>query len=315
MNLPRTRSSFLLGGAALTASQTLVPLHSLSAQMVPVLKIGTVPIEAQAEAIYAEDQGFFKKNGIAATEITIMRNGATIAGAVAGNELVMGCANLISLGQALGRGLPFTAITPASVYDSNNPNGFIVVAPNSAIKTAKDLNGQTVAGATLGGLDQLSFQAFMARNGGDYTTVKFTEIPQSATAEAVLNGRVVAAILNDPEYSAAKDRLRVLGDGQGAIARYYTQTAWFTTRDWLANNKDTAHRFNDAILAAGGWAMANPEAAAAVLNKRFNFRETRARQRYATSRDPASMQLLLDAAAKYKIIPQLSVADFFWNGK
>ncbi len=285
-----------------------------AAQTATVLKIGEVPIEAQAEAIYAEEQGFFKKNGLA-TDIVLLRNGATIAGAVAGGDLMIGCSNLISLSQALQRNLPFVAITPASVYDSNNPNGFIVVAPDSAIKTAKDLNGQTVAGATLGGLDQLSFQAFMGRNGGDYSSLKFVEVPQSATADAIVNGRIVAAILNDPEYSAAKDRLRILGDGQGAIAKYYIQTAWFTTRDWLAKNKDTAHRFNDAILAAGAWAMANPEAAAAIMNKRLGFHETRARQRYATSRDPAPMQLLLDAAVKYKIIAQVNIADFYWDGK
>jgi ABC-type nitrate/sulfonate/bicarbonate transport system substrate-binding protein len=288
-----------------------------SADMPPAaeLKIGAAPIESQAQAFFADDQGFFKKNGLGTVSIVSMRNGAASAAAVAAGDLMFGCASIVSLAQAVQRNLPFEVIVPGSIYDSSAPNGFIVTAPDSIVKTAKDLNGKTVACFSLGGIDQLAFQTFLEKNGGDPGSLKFVEIPQATTVDAVLAGRVDAAALHDPEFTAAKDRLRVLGDGQAAISKRYAESAWFTTRDSLANNKDTARRFGDAILAAGAWAMANPEAAAAVMAKRTGFREARVRQHYATTRDLGLIQVLLDAAARYKMIAQLNVTDFSWNGK
>ncbi len=279
------------------------------------LKVGAAPIESQAQVFFADDQGFFKRNGLNAVEIVPVRNGAASAAAVASGDLALGCISIVSFAQAVSRNLPFVAIAPGSLYDSAAPNGFLVVAPASPVTGAKDLNGKTVGCSSLGGIDQLAFQSYMEKNGGDATSLKFVEIPQAAILDAVLAGRLDAAALHDPEFTAGKDRLRVLADGQASISKRYVESAWFTTRDWLAKNKETARRFGDAVIAGGAWAMANPEAAAAVMAKRTGFREPIVRQKFATTRDPALIQVLLDAAARNKITPQLNIADFSWNGK
>jgi len=68
---------------------------------------------------------------------------------------------------------------------------------------------------------------------------------------------VDAANLEDPEFTAARSKLRMLGDAEDAVGNIFVETTWFTTRDWLTQNLATARLFRDAVVAAG-LAMANP---------------------------------------------------------
>jgi ABC-type nitrate/sulfonate/bicarbonate transport system substrate-binding protein len=114
--------------------------------------------------------------------------------------------------------------------------------------------------------------------------------------------------------SAAKDRTRSIGSGDDAIGAHTVQTVWYALRPWLEANKDAARRFAAAIYAAGDWATANPEKAAVVLHKYILINEPRAYGRFSTKQDPAGMQVVFDAGAKYKFLPQVNASDFVWDG-
>ncbi len=190
----------------------------------------------------------------------------------------------------------------------------LVVAPNSPIKKPSDLNGKTVAVSTLNGLDQIIVDALVDKNGGDSSTIKYVEVPPAAAAEAAILGRVDAAQLAEPELSGAGTRVRRLGDGEDAIATRFVTTGWFSTLDWLKNNKDVARRFGAAMFAAGAWSMANPEAAAAVLQSALKLQQKRASQTFATGHSIRELSPLLTTAVKYKVAPPVSASDLFWDG-
>jgi ABC-type nitrate/sulfonate/bicarbonate transport system substrate-binding protein len=141
--------------------------------------------------------------------------------------------------------------------------------------------------------------------------------PPSATVEALEQGRIFAAAIQDPQLSAATaaGRVRVLGRAYEAIAKTYMLSAWFATTDWVGKNPALARRTSDALTAAGQWAMANPTAAAASFEKYTKVHLARATLTFAKSLDAALLQPIFDSAAKYKVISgPLDARDLIWKG-
>jgi NitT/TauT family transport system substrate-binding protein len=307
-----TRASWIASAAASAGALALG--RPGVAQAAPI-DVGCGLIESHAEGYYAQENGFFKKYGLA-VQLHSMRNGAAIAGAVAGGDLQIGCSTVLQLAQARAHDIPYVIICPGGIHDGRFVHtAEIVVAADSPIASAKDLTGKVIAASTLNGLDQLATSVLIDKAGGDSSLTKFVEIPPSAMVEAMVQGRVAAASIEEPELSAAGNRVRRIGDGLDAIAKVFVTTSWFTTQDWLAKNKDTARRFTGAIFEAGTWAMANPEKAALVLQKYLNFKEPRSIQPFAVKRDFGATTALLSAATKYKMVAQINASDLVWDGK
>jgi NitT/TauT family transport system substrate-binding protein len=158
--------------------------------------------------------------------------------------------------------------------------------------------------------------AYIKRGGGDATSVKFIEIPESTTVDALLQGRIAASYLDDPQYSAAKSQIRPLAAASDAIAagKPFAETVWFTTKDWLAQNPALAHRIVGCLTDGGKWAMANPDAAARIIETRLGFKEAKAQIRFAVTNDPQIVQPLLDTAAELNVLPPIRAAAYFWDG-
>jgi len=184
----------------------------------------------------------------------------------------------------------------------------VLVLPDAKIASAKDLAGKVVAVSTLKGLDQLVVSVLIDKAGGDVGSVKFVELRPTEALAALQSGRVDAVNLEDPEFTAARASTRFLGDGEDAVGKLFVETTWFATRDWITKNADTARRFRDAVIAGGTWAMANPVAAAQVLQTDLKVTTTRASQRFGARFNLADYQLLLDAAAKFKFIDPTNAA-------
>ena len=314
-----SRARMLAASLRIAAGAAIVPgiRTGAAAQALPLLKVGSGNIESNAQVFYALDQGFFKKNGLDA-ELTILRSGGVTMEAVVSGQLQTGVGNSVSLGAALVRNLPFVVIAPGMYWDARYPNAAIVVAPGSTVKSARDLNGQTLGVTSLGSIDQLAYSAYLDQNGGDNTSIKLVELVPSAMAEAVSQGRVAAGIINDPELSSAvaAGKVRRLVSAYDAIGKLFYGTVWLATRDWLATNKDTARRFADAIVAGGAWAEANRPQAMDVLEKYTKFREDKSIAHYGRKLDPTLLQPVWDAAYRYKLYNgPLRAADYCWDGK
>jgi NitT/TauT family transport system substrate-binding protein len=308
-----SRSAWLTSGAGVLASASL---GSAGAQTAPPLRLGVGMVEANAQGYYGADMGFFKDAGLN-VEIEQMRAGTAIAAALVGGSLQIGVSNVVSLGAAHQRGIPFVIIAPGAYYDAKYPTAAAVVAPNSPIKSGKDLEGKVIGGLSVGGLDQVAMWAYVDKSGGDVSTLKFTEITNSIMVEALAQGRIASASMNDPELSqaVAQGKVRILGRAWDAIAPLFMQTVWFTTRDWLDKNKDTARRFARAVVAAGNWGMKNPPQGAAILAKYIGSKEERATMRFGERLEPRFIQPVFDAGAKYKLLPPTNAADFMWDAK
>jgi NitT/TauT family transport system substrate-binding protein len=311
MVLTRAQSLRAIGSiAAATAFPRIVV-----AQVAPTIAVGVAALEAQSQVMYAQDLGLFKKAGLN-VDLQILRGGSAIAAAVSGGSLQIGASNTLSLAYALNRGIPFVMIAGGALYDIRNPSAGITVLKDATIQSGRELNGKLVGGISLSGQDQLALWSYIDKVGGDVSTVKFLEIPGSELSVALAQGRISAASMNNPDWAIAvtDGKVRTIG-GLESIAKVFLQSAYFCTRDWLANNQDAARRFGHATIEAGLWAKRNPERAAVILGK---YTSTKANPVHIPFADTTNMagfiQPVYDRAAKFNFLPHISATDYIWTG-
>jgi NitT/TauT family transport system substrate-binding protein len=289
----------LFAGAILAAG--LVSAAGAQTAM-PSVRVAMPPIDAASQVYYAQAKGFFKKVGLT-VEILPINEGASVAAAVAGGTADIGQANLSSLAAAFVRGLPFVAIAGANTYNAKTHQSELVIAANSPIRDAKDLNGKNVAVSGLKNVQEVGFDKWMDSNGGDWKSVHVLEIPFSATAEAVATGRVDAAMMAEPDLGAAlaTKRVKILSAPFESIGKEFVLGTWFTTSAYAKAHPDVVKAYAQAMVMAAEWANHNQDESGKILaaSTGIPVGANASRLLFATSLDPKAMQALIDASAKY----------------
>jgi NitT/TauT family transport system substrate-binding protein len=310
--MTRARASALLFGAA----SVLGGATRGRAQTVAAVRIATLPIESAAEVFFAKDMGFFTKAGLD-VEIQTMQNGASIAAAELSGAIDIGYSPVDVLANVHQKNVPVVVIAPANEYISPSRNAGLVLAPGSAIRQAKDLNGKTIAVAALHSLSESAPRAWIDRNGGDSSTVKFVEIPFPAMLPALDSGRVDAVWDAEPFLSTAAKSERVLEYGFDAIAKRFLIGAWFTTRQWANDHADAVARFTAAIHETAVWTNKNPAASGQILAKYTKIDPaviaTMTRSRCGETLTAAALQPLIDLSAKYNEFPAFPAQDLIYG--
>ena len=268
-----------------------------------VIHVGSAGKEADAQVYYAIDMGFFKQAGLN-VEVETLPNGSAVAAAVASGALQIGDSNTLSLAVARERGLPFALIAPGAEYRSDSPATLLVVAADGPIKSLRDMQGKTIAGASIGGLDQVSIEAWADVNHLDYKSMKYIELPPGSMIPALQRGTIAAASVADPSLTAALDlkQVRVLSPNYDAIGKTFMWTVWFSTSTWAADNPVLVKKFAAVMVQTALWANANHAKAASILFKYTKFDAHESHVKFATKLDPAEIQTVLDAAYRYKAI-------------
>jgi NitT/TauT family transport system substrate-binding protein len=287
------------------------------AQTEPVVHVGISAFEAHADAYYAQDLGLFRRAGLN-VDIQQYQGGSTIVAAITGGSLQIGAGNPLPLASARQRGIRVVLVAPGYLYDyaAPSPIDALAVAVNSPLRTGKDLEGKTVAVTGLRSVDHIVVYAWVDQHGGKSSLVKVVEIPQSAMVDAVAEGRVDAAQIGDPALTAGIDagKVRILAKSYDSVGKRFFGAAWFANEDWANQNPQIIHKFASAINESAAWAVKNPEAAATVLQKYMKVTFTKAHEYHARSLDPAFVQPLLDAAARYKMLEPMNASEIIWKG-
>ena len=289
-----------LAALGIVAGATAFP-SAAWAQM-EALSIATIPIDATAAVWYAAELGYFAKAGLDTT-IQPMNNGGAIASAVASGDVAIGASNLVSIAEAHMRGVPFVIVAPAAVYTSSAPTSVLMVASNSPIKTARDLNGKTIGVTGLKTISQFAPMAWIDQHGGNSASAQYIEIPPSGLAAALSQGRVDAASMLEPFISFARDSARVLANCYDAAGSRYLLAAYFTTRTWALKNQKTLRRFQLAVHEAELWANKNNGKSATILEKYTNIgvevARTMVRATYPDALTEALIQPSIDVTVNY----------------
>ena len=311
--MSRKRASALLVGAFLGAVRS-----PSRAQAPATLRIGVSPIEPAAEVYYAKDMGFFAKAGLD-VDIQSMQGSSLIVSAIVGGTLDIGFDTLDVLAVQHLKGIPLVIIAPTHDYLSpvTTRTQALIVPANSPLQQAKDLNGKTIAVSTLHSLADLGARVWIDQNGGDSSTVKFTEVPFPAIPAALDAGRIDAAWVVEPFITVARKTNRVLFYGFDGIAKHFVVGAWVATRQWANDHPDLVSRFAAVIHDTAVWANKNPQQSGDILAKYVKIDPAviaaMARNHYAEQLSPALMQPLIDAAAKYNGFKAFPAQDLLYK--
>ena len=306
MTMPTRAAALRL--TALSALGLASAPRSLAAQDLTTLRIAGTPIDDFKTVPYAVKAGIFRKYGLAA-EITMVNSGAAGLAAVAGGSVHVCSSSLPALVQAHVRGVPFRIVAPAQLYLTDAPAVLLLVKKDSPIQSARDLNGKTIASASLGDLNSVSTTALVDQNGGDAKSLKFVELPLSTVVTALDDGRVDAYPVAAPYFdqALATGRVRVLAKPYDAIAKRFEATAYVAIDSYVAANGATLERFARAMHESIVYTNAHlPETAdlvasysgvdAAIVGKSVRAVDAE----YVEARN---IQPFIDFAAKYKLIP------------
>ncbi len=269
------------------------------------MRVATIPSDAGAEPFFALERGFFAKAGLD-VRVDAQASGPVIAAAVAGGSLDIGFSNTVSIATAHKRGLPFAYVAPASVYVSAAPTSALMVRKESPLRVPRDLNGKTIGANALKNIAQYAPAAWLDRNGGDSTTLRFLEIPVDEMVPAMEQGRIDAGMLPEPQITESLPVCRMFAKPYDALGDGFMIAGWFASTAWADAHPDAVRRFAAAIRETAAWANRNPEQSLPVLVKytkvdpRIASRVVRAR--FAESLTPAMLQSSVDLVARYKLI-------------
>lgn len=277
-----------------------------TAQTLTTIRVISLPIDAGAEVFYAKEMGFLAKAGID-VEILPASNGGASASAVAGNAVDIGYADTISIATAHAKGVDFQIVLPAALHVSAAPTTQLLVAADSPIHTAKDLEGKVVAGSGLGTISGYSPKAWIDQNGGDSTKVKFVELPFPAMQAALDSGRVDAVMIAEPFLSAAKKVDRVIASPYDAVSKDFLVSAYFTNAAWAKDHADLLKRFISAMYETAAWANRDHVKSAELLVQYTKIDPAKVsamtRVRYGERLTAAMLQPVVDVSAKYGGFP------------
>jgi NitT/TauT family transport system substrate-binding protein len=313
--LVRTSRALTLAVAAAVIT-TAIPSALRAADPI-VVNVGALPVDTSAVIFYAADQGFFKAAGLD-VHVQIMASGPVIAQAVAANALDIGVANVATVASARLRGINLKFIAPAAIASDQTRTDLIMVAKDSPIQKAADLNGKTIGLNGLKDLQQICAMAWVDKHGGDSKTLKFIEVPFPQMGGALDQKRVDAALPVEPFVSADKTSDRSLGNVLDGVGSRYMIVGWLASDTWLAAHADAAARFASAIAKAAAWANSHEKESAAILvrNSKLDpaIAATMARAVYGERLDSSLLQPVVDAALKYGVIDKpVPVADLMWT--
>ena len=297
-----TRTRFLGSASAALAAAAVLPRVARADETV---RFGTIPIDPASEVFYAQDMGFFERAGVTA-DIAPFSSGGAVAAAIAGGSIDIGNIDLVSIAAAHARGIPFVVLAPAGVYTRAAETYVLLVKQNSPIHTARDLAGKTIAVNGLKNINQIPTEAWIDNNGGDSKRSKFIELPFPAMIPALEDDRLDAIAATEPTLAITNGKYRAISLADRNVAPAFMVAGWTTTIAWVQKNPALAKKVTAALLETARWANANHDKSAAILSKYSKLPlETAQRMHrayYGEKLDPALIQPVIDATAKYGVI-------------
>jgi NitT/TauT family transport system substrate-binding protein len=297
--------------ASVTAiAAALLLAGSASAQTSPAaVHVGSTLADDTVPIVVGQRNGIFARNGL---DVQLMpaTSGAAVTAAVLSGSYEFGKSSLVALLAAHLRGLPVTIIAADAVNDPRSPYGGLCVAVDSPIQSGKDFAGKTLAVPSLNDLNQIAISSWIDKHGGDSSTVKFVEVPNSAAAVAVAEHRIDGAGIQQPALAdaVATGKVKVLGNDYDAISNDFYITVFFTTTDFAAKHPEAVRSFARSISEAAAYQNSHhgetAPLAAELTKIPLPIVEKMTRVVIGTQLKASEIQPMIDAAVKYKMIPR-----------
>lgn len=260
------------------AALALAAAVSLPAAAQQTLRLAYLRTPAIIPVLDAQEMGYFKKEGITVTLITLNNGPAAVAAVVSGSADIGYAANL-PLISAVAQHQPIRAFLTNDVERWPGPIfTYLVASARSGVKTLAGLQGKTAANnATNGGCD-LMIRDHLRAAGVPASAVHMAVVPFPQMKAALELGTVDAVCIIPPFYEAVMQSPQIKPTvlAKGAVANLqqigsFPISCYFARPDWLAGNRKAAAGFMRALMAANKDLAAHPDKFHAMIVKAFGL--------------------------------------------
>jgi NitT/TauT family transport system substrate-binding protein len=225
------------------------------------VKVGVIPIVDVAPLYLGQQKGFYSKRGLRLSMTTAQGGAAIVPGVVSG-QFQFGFSNMTSLMIAQSKRVPVRAVANgvASTGVAGKDFGAITVKKDSAIKSAKDLEGKKVAVNTLKNINETAVRESVRKAGGDPSKVKFVELAFDQMPAALDSGQIDAAMVVEPALATVRSKgAREIASSLVDVAKDLTVAMYFTSTQYAQKNPDLVKKFQEATAESLAYADAHPD--------------------------------------------------------
>jgi NitT/TauT family transport system substrate-binding protein len=223
------------------------------------LRVSTIPIIDTAPLQAAIAKGFFAAEGLE-IDTTPTAGGAVGLPALAAGQVQIAFSNIISIVLGAKQGLGVEIIAAGSDTGATTPDlAGLVAKKGSTIKTGKDLEGKTIAVNTRNNIIWLYARAWVAATGGNPDKVTYLEVPFPQMVDATAGGRVDAAFVVEPFYSAgvASGKVQHVAWPYNVVQKNIPVAQYVATKTYIAANPGIIDKFTRAYNKGVDWTNKN----------------------------------------------------------
>jgi NitT/TauT family transport system substrate-binding protein len=285
------------------------------------VKVGVLPIANAAPLYVADEQGFFRDEGIE-IEPQVAQSGNELATALVANESQFAFLGYVPVITARSKGLPLKMIANADNGAETEKDEWQIImsGKDSDVREPADLAGKTLALNALKGVGEVAVKAALDAESVDPDSVKLTEIPFPEMPAALEKGRVDAIWAPEPFLS------QVLGQGGHEVLAPYLSLAplfpnggYATSDKYLAENEKVVEGFTRAINKGLEYASQNPDAARKAITTFTKIPpDVVGKIRlplWPAEIDKAQLEDLIGYTQKYGVIDKpVPVDELVWDG-
>lgn len=269
----------------------------------------TAGIPAQFIA-YGIDEGYFTEENLSAS-LELAAGGAAIVPGLMSGEYQFGAGNSFSMILARHQGLDLQVITGGTVAGEDPMNDFtaLIVHRDSDIETVQDLEGATIAIATLHSVPEMTTKYLLEQNDVDPDAVEYLELPFPEMLPAMDRGEIDAAWILEPFRTLA------LNDGHrlltSAAVETYPGLAIGTTAastEYINANPEVVQSFYNAIARTTDSVNSDPDAFRTYLVEKeaipAPFADDMVMPIFATDVDEPSLELMAELMFRYGTVDE-----------
>lgn len=245
-------------------------LPRANAQSLYSITIAEQPFNGLAATQLGQDKGIFAHYGLKVT-LKPVSTVAVITAEVQSGQAQIGYGVLAITDNAIEKGVGVKCVAPVENKAEpikGYPQGAFMVAKNSPIKSASQLEGKTVGLPALQGPDYLEAKEAVTVAGGKWTSVKTAAIGFADMNAALHSGEIQAANEVSPfiEQGLASGETRILTDFDTYLAGL-TGQCYMASNSFISKNKTILDKFVQAQDQSILFASKHPAEANAEIAK------------------------------------------------
>ncbi|WP_198384042.1 ABC transporter substrate-binding protein [Roseomonas sp. KE2513] len=255
----------LVSGAATVSAMLIQPAQS---QGVGKIRIGYTAVLDYTAAFVAQEEGFFRRQGLE-TELQLIPLNSTLPAALQSNSIQIGGPTPSVMISAVDGGLDLVALTACAEITREVTTFGVVVKTGSDVQDATGFVGKRVGVPGLNAFLHVLFRKWLMDKGVDPRRVTFVEVAFPQMADVLRGGTVDAVVTGEPVLSriVASSTGRLVSNMTPELAEPLPTALWATTRAWATRNPDAIRGFRSAIAEAVAWTGSNSDKAREYIAK------------------------------------------------